>query len=251
MVVAEGKLLSQSGTASFPLFRSEVCSRQGKPGKDCPCRGRFFPFPACKIAELERVFPSRACLSCLPVGAQNKTALTRHAGEGPDCQKTPGEFERAAALSKKKRTRRRVRRVREDSCGGTSHFPEKQSFPCRFHARKSDRFQRKLEGAWRGSLLSLHLPGKLFLDRLRPHPPCGRGPSFAFHAASHGPDRKALCGVGSHGASTNRMAPSRATGRTDALCGAAKAIGLTIMKASASRRWPVSMGVSPPCKPPD
>ena len=43
-----------------------------------------------------------------------------------DGQNTPGECERAAALSKTNRTRRRVRRVREDCCGEESDFPEKK-----------------------------------------------------------------------------------------------------------------------------
>ncbi len=54
---------------------------------------------------------------------------------GSGCQKTHGELERAEALSNFNRTRRRVRRVREDFCGGKSHFPEQKSFPCRFCAR--------------------------------------------------------------------------------------------------------------------
>ena len=64
----------------------------------------------------------------------------------PDCQKTPGELERAAVLSKTNRARRRVRRVREDFCVGKSHFPEQKLFPCSFCSRKSERFQQKLEG---------------------------------------------------------------------------------------------------------
>ena len=49
--------------------------------------------------------------------------------------KTHGELERAEALSIINRARRRVRRVREDFCGGKSHFPEQKSLPCRFCAR--------------------------------------------------------------------------------------------------------------------
>ena len=63
-----------------------------------------------------------------------------------DCPKSPGELERAAALSNNNRARRRVRRAREDFCGGKSHFPEQKSLPCSFCARKSERFQQKLVG---------------------------------------------------------------------------------------------------------
>ena len=48
-----------------------------------------------------------------------------------------GERERAEALSRFNRPRRRVRRGRGDFCGGKSHFPEQKSFPCSFRARKS------------------------------------------------------------------------------------------------------------------
>ena len=70
----------------------------------------------------------------------------RFFSDGRGCQKTHGELERAEALSIINRARRRVRRVREDFCGGKSHFPEQKSFPCRFCARKSERFQQKLVG---------------------------------------------------------------------------------------------------------
>ena len=60
--------------------------------------------------------------------------------------KNPGELERAKALSNLNRARRRVRRVREDFCGGKSLFPEQKSFSCSFCARKSERFQQKLVG---------------------------------------------------------------------------------------------------------
>lgn len=42
--------------------------------------------------------------------------------------KTHGELERAEALSIINRARRRVRRVREDFCGGKSHFQSKNRF---------------------------------------------------------------------------------------------------------------------------
>ena len=48
-----------------------------------------------------------------------------------------GERERAEALSRFNRPRRRVRRGRGDFCGGKSHFPEQKSLPCSFRARKS------------------------------------------------------------------------------------------------------------------
>ena len=44
------------------------------------------------------------------------------------------------------RAQRRVRWARGDFCAGKSHFPEQKSFPCSFCARKSERFQQKLEG---------------------------------------------------------------------------------------------------------
>ena len=43
-----------------------------------------------------------------------------------------GERERAEALSRFNRPRRRVRRGRGDFCGGKSHFPEQKSLPCSF-----------------------------------------------------------------------------------------------------------------------
>ena len=61
-----------------------------------------------------------------------------------DCQKTPGELERAAAFRTFNRAQRRVRWARGDFCVGKSHFPEQKSFPCSFCARKSLRFQQKL-----------------------------------------------------------------------------------------------------------
>ena len=48
-----------------------------------------------------------------------------------------GERERAEALSRFNRPRRRVRRGRGDFCGGKSHFPEQKSLLCSFRARKS------------------------------------------------------------------------------------------------------------------
>ena len=48
-----------------------------------------------------------------------------------------GERERAEALSRFNRPRRRVRRGRGDFCAGKSHFPEQKSLPCSFRARKS------------------------------------------------------------------------------------------------------------------
>ena len=48
-----------------------------------------------------------------------------------------GERERAEALSRFNRPRRRVRRGRGDFCSGKSHFPEQKSLPCSFRARKS------------------------------------------------------------------------------------------------------------------
>ena len=47
------------------------------------------------------------------------------------------ERERAEALSRFNRSRRRVRRGRGDFCAGKSHFPEQKSFLCSFRARKS------------------------------------------------------------------------------------------------------------------
>ena len=60
------------------------------------------------------------------------------------CQKTHGELERAEALSNFNRAQRHVRWVRDDFCGGKSHFPEQKSLPCSFCARKYERFQQKL-----------------------------------------------------------------------------------------------------------
>ena len=51
-----------------------------------------------------------------------------------------GERERAEALSRFNRPRRRVRRGRGDFCVGKSHFPEQKSLPCSFRARKSAGF---------------------------------------------------------------------------------------------------------------
>ena len=62
------------------------------------------------------------------------------------CPKSHGELERVAALSNNNRARRRVRRAREDVCGGKSHFPEQTSLHCNFCARKSERFRQKLVG---------------------------------------------------------------------------------------------------------
>ena len=71
-----------------------------------------------------------------------------------DCEKTPGEFERAAALSNTHRTRRRVRRVREDCCGRESHFPEKKPFLAVFaHGNRIDFSENWRERSWRGSKL--------------------------------------------------------------------------------------------------
>ena len=49
-------------------------------------------------------------------------------------------------------------------CGERAHFPEQQSFPCGFCARKSDRFLAKTGwGGWRESKLPVHKPVKKFL----------------------------------------------------------------------------------------
>ena len=65
--------------------------------------------------------------------------------DGSDCPKTPGESERAAALSKIHRTRRRGRRVREDDSGGDPIFQRKiLSLP--FSRPEIGSIQRKPEG---------------------------------------------------------------------------------------------------------
>ena len=64
---------------------------------------------------------------------------------GSQTVEKPLESSRGPELSRAfNRARRRVRRARDDFCGGKSHFPEQKSFPCSFCARKSFRFQQKL-----------------------------------------------------------------------------------------------------------
>ena len=66
-------------------------------------------------------------------------------GKRSDCRKTP-ESSRGSQPSRTfNRAQRRVRWARVDFCAGKSHFPEQKSFPCSFCARKSLRFQQKLE----------------------------------------------------------------------------------------------------------
>ena len=79
-------------------------------------------------------------------GMDGRERGRRKSGCPSGCQKTHGELERAEALSIFNRARRRVRRARDDFCGGKSRFPEQKSLPCSFCARKSERFQQKLVG---------------------------------------------------------------------------------------------------------
>ena len=66
---------------------------------------------------------------------------------------TPGERERAEALSHFNRTRRRVRRGRA-IFAAENPFPEQKSIPCSLRARKSLDFSGDWWGwQWRGSLL--------------------------------------------------------------------------------------------------
>ena len=61
-----------------------------------------------------------------------------------DCQKTPGELERARSPLDFNRAQRHVWWARGYFCVGKSHFPEQKYLPCSFHARKSAGFQWKL-----------------------------------------------------------------------------------------------------------
>ena len=64
------------------------------------------------------------------------------------------------------RARRRVRRARDDFCGGKSHFPEQKSS----RARKSERFFAKTGrgGSGGGACSPVHQLVKNFFDKLRP-----------------------------------------------------------------------------------
>ena len=59
-------------------------------------------------------------------GMDGRERSHRKSGGPSGCQKTHGELERAEALSSFNRARRRVRRVRDDFCGGKSRFPEQK-----------------------------------------------------------------------------------------------------------------------------
>ena len=65
------------------------------------------------------------------------------------CQNPIGERERAEALSRYNRPRRRARRGQGGFCVGKFHFPEQKSSPSSFRARKSAGFQRELAGGGR------------------------------------------------------------------------------------------------------
>ena len=108
------------------------------------------------------------------------------AGNGSDCRKTFGKLERLETLSSQtvekplessrgpelsrafNRARRRVRRARDDFCGGKSHFPEQKSFPCSFCARKAERFFAKTGrgGSGGGACSPVHQLVKNFFDKL-------------------------------------------------------------------------------------
>ena len=62
-----------------------------------------------------------------------------------DCPKSPGELERAAAISNNNRAWRRVRRAREDAAAENPIF-QSSILTLQFCARKSERFQQKLVG---------------------------------------------------------------------------------------------------------
>ena len=65
------------------------------------------------------------------------------------CRKTPGELERAGALSNNNRPRRRERRGREDFCGGKFNFPEQKPFLCSFCGRNPKDSSKNWRG-WQG-----------------------------------------------------------------------------------------------------
>src|SRR5699024_8280616 len=60
---------------------------------------------------------------------RQKRPRLEKAGAAQTVKNPRGERERAEALSRFNRPRRRVRRGRGDFCGGKSHFPEQKSFP--------------------------------------------------------------------------------------------------------------------------
>ena len=76
----------------------------------------------------------------------------RESSRGPFSERPPQTVEKPLESSRGSqpsrtfnRAQRRVRWARDDFCAGKSHFPEQKSFLCSFCARKSERFQQKLE----------------------------------------------------------------------------------------------------------